>query len=99
MDDIAQAAGVTRPVTYKHFGSKERVYLECVRRAREAHAAQIVASWEAVATDDLPSELARGADTFFQILEGNPGRWMLLFGSNAVLPGEFKEELAALRFW
>lgn len=31
MDSIATAAGVTKPVLYQHFGSKEDLYLEVVR--------------------------------------------------------------------
>lgn len=31
MDSIASAAGVTKPVLYQHFGSKEDLYLEVVR--------------------------------------------------------------------
>ena len=28
MDDVAEAAGVTKPVLYQHFGSKRELYLE-----------------------------------------------------------------------
>ena len=28
MDDVAEAAGVTKPVLYQHFGSKRDLYLE-----------------------------------------------------------------------
>ncbi len=33
-------------------------------------------------------QLRAGADCFFAMLEDDPGRWRLLFGSNAVLPGQ-----------
>ena len=34
IEDIAQAAGVSRPIVYGHHGSKEGVYLACMARAR-----------------------------------------------------------------
>jgi hypothetical protein len=43
-------------------------------------------------------QLRAGAEAFFKLLEEHQGRWLLLFGSNAVLPGEFNTELANLRF-
>ncbi|MFF0384871.1 TetR/AcrR family transcriptional regulator [Streptomyces sp. NPDC004286] len=96
MEDIARAGGVTRPVVYNHFETREGAYLAVVRRARE--------KYDAVITDqtDLPSDLRarlkRGAETFFSMLENDPERWKLLFGSSAVLPPAYAEELSALRF-
>jgi hypothetical protein len=43
-------------------------------------------------------KLSTGGRIFFEELEEHPGRWKLLFGSNAVLPGEYSAELAELRF-
>lgn len=35
IDDLSRAAGVSRPTVYHHFGSKDGVYLACLRRVRE----------------------------------------------------------------
>src|SRR5260370_15782613 len=35
LEDVAARAGVTRPLLYNYFESKDELYLECVRRARE----------------------------------------------------------------
>jgi len=32
MEDIAKAAGVTRPVVYKLFGNKDGIYLACLKK-------------------------------------------------------------------
>jgi AcrR family transcriptional regulator len=96
MEDIARAAGVTRPVVYDHLQSKERAYLACVERARAAYEADLL---QQVDPDAPPREQLRaGAEGHFAMLERDPARWRLLFGSSAVLPGEASEELAALRF-
>src|SRR4051794_15671601 len=96
MEDIAKAAGVTRPIVYTHFETREGAYLACVQRARATYDADIR---EGVDLTASPREqLTAGADVFLAMLEANPGRWQLLFGSNAVLPGESTKELAGMRF-
>lgn len=96
MEDIARAAGVTRPVVYDHFPTKERAYLACVERARSAYEADL---FQQVDPHASPLEQLRaGAEGHFAMLERDPARWRLLFGSSAVLPGEASTELAALRF-
>src|SRR4030088_1557488 len=49
IEDIARAAGITRPIVYSHFGTKEGIYLACVRRARTAFQQALV---EAVSARD-----------------------------------------------
>jgi AcrR family transcriptional regulator len=96
MEDIARAAGVTRPVVYDHFQTKERAYLACVERARAAYEAELLQQVDPHASPR--EQLRAGAEGHFAMLERDPARWRLLFGSSAVLPGEASSELAALRF-
>lgn len=96
MEDIARAAGVTRPVVYDRFQTKEQVFLACVRRARATYEAELLAQIDA-ASSPL-EQLRAGAEAHFAMLERDPARWRLLFASSAVLPGEASGELAALRF-
>jgi AcrR family transcriptional regulator len=97
MEDIARAAGVTRPVVYDHLGSREGAYLACVERARTTYEAELLQRVDATA--DPREQLRAGGEAFFAMLEAHPGRWQLLFGSSAVLPsGEANQELAAMRF-
>jgi AcrR family transcriptional regulator len=96
MEDIARMAAVTRPVVYNHFETKEGVYIACVERARRQYEEELLG---AIDVDDHPkTQLTRGAEVFFGMLQRDPGRWMLLFGSSSVLPGTHTAELAALRF-
>lgn len=96
MEDLARAAGVSRPVPYNHFATKEGVFIACVKRARDLYQDDVV---KAIAGVESPiDQLRAGAVAFFTMLEEAPGRWLLLFGSSSVLPGEYSEELAALRF-
>ena len=34
MDEIAAASGISKPMLYEYFGSKEKLFLACVERAR-----------------------------------------------------------------
>lgn len=96
MEDIARAAGVSKPVVYDHFKTKEGAYLACVERARDLYEQRLLGTIDLTAGPR--DQLRAGAEAFFAMLEDDPGRWRLLFGSNAVLPGEATEALGALRF-
>ena len=48
LDDVAAAAGVTKPILYRHFDSKRDLYLALLERApAPAHAAEAEAAREA----------------------------------------------------
>jgi AcrR family transcriptional regulator len=95
IEEVARSAGITRPVIYDHFGSKEGLYLACVRRARSEFEQKLVAAVQSAS--DPRDQLLRGGDAFFEILERDPRRWAILFSYPAPLQGEFGEELAELR--
>jgi AcrR family transcriptional regulator len=94
VEDIARAAGVSRPIVYEHHGNKGAIYLACVRRARAALEQAITQS--VAQTADPQEQLRLGADAYFQILERDPRRWELLFGKTGVIGG-LGEELARER--
>ena len=94
IEDIARAAGVSRPIVYEHHGNKGAIYLACVRRARAELEQAITDS--VGQTADPREQLSLGADAYFQILERDPRRWELLFGKTGVI-GELGEDLAGER--
>ena len=96
MEDLADAAGVTRPVINRYFGSKDGAFLACVRHAREVFEAGLREHTEGKAT--LRERIEAGADHMFATLERDPARWHLLFSSSAVLSEELGGELEKLRF-
>lgn len=96
MEDLRRAAGVSRPVLYDHFPTREAVYLACVERARQQYNEELLGAFDPDA--DPKTQLRQGAEVFFSALENQPGRWQLIFGSSAVLPETHAAVLAALRF-
>src|SRR3954468_23368009 len=81
IDAIATEAGVTRPMVYAHFGSKDGIYLACLRRAR-AQLEEMLFEAMGRATD-LRTQIEAGADAYFRFLERDPARWRVLFGGDA----------------
>ncbi|MFE6858072.1 TetR/AcrR family transcriptional regulator [Nocardia sp. NPDC057668] len=98
IEDIAREAGVTRPVVYSHYQSKDAIFLECARRARaemEYRVREPEVLIEAGAGLDIVMQ--RAGEIFFDLLERDPRRWMVLFNPSAALAPEFTEQLAELR--
>lgn len=93
--DIARAAGVTRPVVYKHFESKEAIYLAALREARQELMRDLSA---ALAGDESVETRVRDAtDAYFRYVERNQASWELLFGGGAAVAGPAATEAARLR--
>ncbi|GAA3396799.1 TetR/AcrR family transcriptional regulator [Cryptosporangium minutisporangium] len=96
IEDIARAAGITRPVVYEHYGSKEGIYLACVRRARVPLNEALHAAFES--SDDPVEQFTRGLDAYYALLERDANRWRLLFSPNGVLTGPLADDLLRERF-
>lgn len=77
MDEIARRSGVSVPVVYDHFGSKQDLH----RRLLERHYAELRALWreQLRGTEDLAERVARAFDAWFAYVEGHPFAWRMLF--------------------
>jgi AcrR family transcriptional regulator len=108
MEDIARAAGVTRPVVYAHHPTKEAVFLACVRRARREledrldelgpHDGDTGGRTDGNARPaGIAEVIERGGTAFFTILERDPRRWAVLFCPSSAPSGELGRRLDDLR--
>jgi AcrR family transcriptional regulator len=68
LDEIAAAANVTKPVLYRHFDSKQALYLELLA----LHAEQL----PRLAADGAVDELL---DRWFAYVQERPHAWMMIF--------------------
>ena len=76
LDDIAAAAGVTKPIVYRHFDSKRDLYLALLDRHRD-DLAGFVAS---MPTEGTPEERLRGVlETWLDYVEARAYAWKMLF--------------------
>jgi AcrR family transcriptional regulator len=76
IDEIAAAAGVTKPIVYRHFGSKRDLYLSLLDRHRD-DLAGFVAS---MPTEGSTEERLRSVlDTWLDYVEARSYAWKMLF--------------------
>lgn len=92
MDAVAERVGVTKPVVYTHFGSKEGLLLACIARAR-AELLEVTSA--AAAAADGPEDMLReGTLAFFRYLERHEPAWTLMYCESTVA-GEALEQVRA----
>jgi AcrR family transcriptional regulator len=95
MDDVATAAGVTKPLLYAYFGNKERLYLAVMERAGEALVATV---GDAIAGAVSPADaLRRGLHAFFAFVDEDRDAWRVLFDETLPAGGEIAGRVAAYR--
>jgi AcrR family transcriptional regulator len=87
MDEIAQAAGVSKPMVYAYFESKEGLFLACV----EAATTDLMRTIEEVAPASLPQDvrLWRGLLAVFTFIEDHRNSWTLLYPHGPQSGGPF----------
>ncbi|MET3803240.1 AcrR family transcriptional regulator [Nakamurella sp. UYEF19] len=95
IEDLCREAGVSRPIIYDHFGSRDGLYLACLRRVRaEFENTLINAARDA---PDAEAAIRQGADAFFTIIERDPRRWSLVYGGLSELGGTLADQIYELR--
>jgi AcrR family transcriptional regulator len=95
VDAIAEAAGITKPMVYAYFGSKEGLYRACMAAARER---LLVALREGVDTSAPPDQqLWRGVLTFFTFVERQHDSWSVMLGDVTAGTGPFAADGAEIR--
>lgn len=87
MEDVADAAGVTKPVLYQHWTSKRELYLELLQDVGEQLIEAITAATLEAATPRLRVE--EGFAAYFGWVAANTNSFRLLFGSGARRDDEF----------
>lgn len=77
MNEVAQRAGVSKPVLYDHFGSKEGLFAACTRRSAAVLAAEVAAA--AQGRTDPRDQLEAGSLAFFRFVRDQQAAWAVLF--------------------
>lgn len=92
MNDVAEAAGVTKPVLYQHFESKRSLYLELLRTVGDRLMREIRL---ATARADHPREQVEdGLRAYFRFVADQAAAYRLMFGGGTRRDAEFAEEAA-----
>jgi AcrR family transcriptional regulator len=92
MDDIAARAGISKPMVYAYLGTKEELFLACLRR----EATRLIEAMVRGAAPDLAPEeqLSRGLRSFFGFVAAHREGWRVLYRQAR---GPFATELATIR--
>jgi AcrR family transcriptional regulator len=91
MDQIAAASGITKPMLYDYFGSKEGLFLACMERARGRLFAAIGGAVRGAG--DAESALRAGIYAFLTVANDQRATWPVLFAEG----GRFSEAAASIR--
>lgn len=94
MDEIAEDAGISKPMVYAYLGTKEELFIACLHR----ETARMVVAIAGAAAPDLPADqrLWRGLRAFFGFVGAHRDGWAVLY-RQARGSQPFAAELAAMR--
>jgi len=81
MDDIAEAAGVTKPLVYQHFDSKRALYLELLDVFSREMVEHIVRA--TAAAQGPRQQVEFGFAGYFELMVANENSFRLLYGRDA----------------
>jgi AcrR family transcriptional regulator len=89
MNDIADAAGVTKPVLYQHFESKHDLYLALIEDTGDRLSTLIEAA--TIDADGPRDQVTRGFLAYFRWVAADSDSFRLLFSGGARVGDEFIE--------
>jgi AcrR family transcriptional regulator len=95
MDEIAQSAGISKPMLYNYFGSKRGLYVAYVERSGH----QLIASMRTAASPDEPpnERLRAGILAFLTYAEEHGSGWAILHREAIAQGGPLAAEVSELR--
>lgn len=95
MDDIAERVGVSKPMLYEYFGSKEGLFVACIRQAR-AELAEL--TWASIAGAGTAEDALRnGLVAFFEFADSHRRSWQLIRTEAAVAGPAAVDEIEEIR--
>ncbi|UNM16316.1 TetR/AcrR family transcriptional regulator [Streptomyces formicae] len=95
MDEIAELAGVSKPLVYLYLNSKEDLFTACIRR----EAGALVEAVRAAVEPGLPADrqLWEGLSAFFRHTAEHPDAWAVLHRQARTHGEPFAAEVAVMR--
>lgn len=95
MDEIAELAGVSKPLVYLYLNSKEELFSSCIRREADALIQAVRAGVEP--GDEADRQLWSGLRAFFTHTAENPDGWAVLYQQARTHGEPFAEAVAEMR--
>lgn len=99
MEAIAREAGVTKPVVYDCYASKQELFTALLAREEQRILGQIAAALPARADEDIERTLADGLTAFLRAVSDSPAAYRVIFlgagGGNAAIAERVQRGRAA----
>ncbi|WP_309223078.1 TetR/AcrR family transcriptional regulator [Micromonospora sp. CP22] len=94
MDEIAEVAGISKPMVYAYLGTKEELFVACLHR----ESTRMMEAIAGAAAPDLPADerLWRALRAFFGFVGAHRDGWAVLY-RQARAEQPFAQELAVMR--
>lgn len=95
MDEIAELAGISKPMVYAYLGAKEDLFAACIRREADRMMAAIAGQ----AQDERPpdEQLWRALRAFFRFVDEHRDSWSMLYRQARGEGGSLATELDTIR--
>lgn len=100
MDEIAEVAGVSKPLVYLYLNSKEELFTACIRREAAALVAAVrggVSGGGASGGGSADRQLWAGLQAFFTHTAERPDAWVVLHNQARTQGEPFAAEVAVMR--
>lgn len=81
MTDISDRANSTKPTLYAHFGAKDVLYEQLLRREAESCRRHLFEAYESAANLPLREQTRADVSAFFEYAQASPEGFELLFGA------------------
>ncbi|MFB9304063.1 TetR/AcrR family transcriptional regulator [Kibdelosporangium philippinense] len=85
MDEIADRVGVSKPMIYEYFGSKEGLLVACIRQVRTELRERTAQS--VIGASSPEEALRKGLQTFFRFTDDHRRSWELLLRTETAVVG------------
>lgn len=91
MDDIAEAAGVSKPVLYQHFGSKLDLYLALVDASCDRLVHVVTKALDS--TEENRDRVVAAMGAFYEFVSSTSGQFRFVFESDLTGDGQVQQRL------
>ncbi|KMS88424.1 TetR/AcrR family transcriptional regulator [Prauserella rugosa] len=95
MDEVSEVAGVSKPMIYSYLGSKEDLFLQCIRREANLLIDTVQAGIDLDVAPDM--QLWTGLRAFYGFVADHRESWTVLHQQALAVGGKFATEITALR--
>lgn len=96
MDEIAEHVGITKPLIYDYFGSKEGLLAATIERARRQLMGSLIDSWASRPQDAVRDRVEAVVAAFFAFIDEHRQAFALI-GTEGALIGEAAQSVERIR--